>query len=58
MVDVREVNIKQTKRSFLLCHGISSGHSTSSDTEVNTDPLINLDRDEGAAINRERACSK
>ena len=45
--DIREVNIKQTKKSFLVLP----------ETEVDTDALLNLDQDEGAAINR-RARSK
>ena len=42
----------QTDEEEFSCYAIGSGHSISSDTEVNTDPLINLDLDEGAAINR------
>ena len=34
------------------CYAIGSGQSISCDTEVNTDPLINLDLDEVAAISR------
>ena len=34
------------------CYAIGSDHSISNDTEENTDLLINLDLDEGAAINR------
>ena len=44
-VDLREVNIKQRKRSFLLikkCYAIGSGHSMSSDTVVNTNLLIKI----------------
>ena len=42
----------QTDEEEFSCYAIGSGRSISSDTEVNIDPLINLDRDEGAAINR------
>ena len=36
----------QTDEEEFTCYAISSGHSISSDTEANTDPLINLDLDE------------
>ena len=47
----------QTDEEKISCYAIGSGQSInfllfSSDTEVNTDPLINFDLDEGAAINR------
>ena len=42
----------QTFEEEVSCYAIGSGHSISSDTEVNIDPMINLDMDEGAAIKR------
>ena len=42
----------QRDEEVFSCYAIGSGHSISSDTEENTDLLINLDLYEGAAINR------
>ena len=42
----------QTDEEEVSCYAIGSGHSISSNTEVDIDPLINLDLDKGAAINR------
>ena len=42
---------------FSRC-AIGSGDSISRDTKVDTDALINLDQDEGAAINRKSSFEK